>query len=272
MAAPAPLDIPARLRAAGCVFAEDEAAVLWASAQDAEHLESLLTRRLTGEPLEQVVGWAEFSGLRIRVGPGVFVPRRRTEWLVVQALAGLRETPGRPAVLDLCCGSGAVSAALAAASGSRPIEMVAVDCDPTAVACATHNAPTATVLVGDLYAPLPVAWRGRFDIITANAPYVPTDELVDLPSEARLHEPPTALDGGRDGLDVQRRIVAGALEWLAPSGRLLIETGRHQADRTAGLFRAAGLTATVSTDDEIAATVVIGSRPPAPAPARDHRP
>jgi release factor glutamine methyltransferase len=174
-------------------------------------------QRAAGLPLEQVLGWAEFCGLRITVAPGVFVPRRRTEFLVQQALALAR--PGA-LIVDLCCGAGAIGAALAA--GVERAEVHAADIDPAAVRCARQNLPAGRVYQGDLYEPLPAALRGRVQVLTANVPYVPTGEIGYLPPEARVHEPPAALDGGPDGLDVLRRVAAGAPGWLAPGGHLLI--------------------------------------------------
>ncbi len=226
------------------MYAEDEARLLIGAAADSAHLDAMVERRVAGFPLEHVVGWAEFCGLRMKVEPGVFVPRRRSEFLVAQAVdVGSRmRNGGRPlVVLDMCCGSGAVGAAIAAAramnAAKRPPEVHAVDIDPAAVACARQNlaACDGEVYEGDLYEPLPARLRARVDLLVVNAPYVPTGEIATLPAEARLHERPVALDGGGDGLDVQRRIVAGAHRWLAPGGALVIETGRHQVDRSAAI-------------------------------------
>ncbi|SDC09327.1 putative protein N(5)-glutamine methyltransferase [Actinokineospora iranica] len=246
--------IAARLRAAGCVFAEDEARLLVEAGAPAE-LDALVRRRVAGEPLEHLLGWAQFHGLRIAVDPGVFVPRRRTEFLVDQATA-LAGT----VVVDLCCGSGAVGAALLAA---RPgIDLHAVDIHPAAARCAARNIGAAGhVYAGDLYRPLPAALRGRVDVLVANAPYVPTDALGLLPPEARLHEPRVALDGGADGLDVARRVAREAAQWLAPGGHLLVETSAGQAPRTAACFAGSGLTPRVATEADLGATVVIGTRP-----------
>jgi len=161
-------------------------------------------------------------------------------------------------VVDLCCGSGAVGAVLAAAVGQ--IELHAVDIDPAAVRCARRNI-RGSAYVGDLYEPLPVALRGRVDVLVANAPYVPTGEIGLMPAEARVHEPRVALDGGTDGLDVQRRVAAEASRWLAPGGHLLVETSDRQAPRTVEAFAQHGLTAQVATSDELNATVVIGRKP-----------
>jgi release factor glutamine methyltransferase len=255
--APAP-DVTARLRAAGCVFAEDEARLLVETARTPAELADMVERRVAGLPLEHVLGWAEFAGLRIAVDPGVFVPRRRTELLAREAAALAR--PGA-VVVDLCCGSGAVGVAVA---GAVPgIELHAADVDPAAVRCARRNVAAVGGLVyeGDLDGPLPPTLRGRVDVLLANAPYVPTDAVGLMPPEARLHEPRVALDGGPDGLDIQRRVAAAAPRWLRPGGHLLIETSERQAPHTAAAITAAGLTARVVQDAELDATVVIGHRP-----------
>ncbi|MQA27125.1 MAG: putative protein N(5)-glutamine methyltransferase [Micromonosporaceae bacterium] len=253
-----------RLRSAGCVFAEDEARLLITAARTLADLTALVERRAAGLPLEHVLGWAEFCGLRIAVDPGVFVPRRRTEFLARHAAAFTR--PGA-VVLDLCCGSGAVGAAVADARG--PVALHAVDIDPAAARCARRNLAAAggQVHEGDLYEPLPAALRGRVDVLVANAPYVPTDAVGLLPPEARLHEPRAALDGGADGLDIQRRVAHAAAAWLRPGGRLLVETSRGQAARTVDIFARNGLVPRAATSDELNATVVIGARP-----AVDQRP
>ncbi len=249
-------DLAARLRNAGCVYAEEEAALLLDAADDLERLGALVAARVAGLPLEQVVGWAEFCGLRVLLDPGVFVPRRRTEFLVEQA-AGLA-SPGA-VVVDLCCGSGAVAAALRARVVGADVH--AADIDPAAVACARRNLPADRVFEGDLFTALPARLRGRIDLLAVNAPYVPSGELHLMPPEARDHERPIALDGGTDGLDVHRRVAGQARRWLAPGGHLLIETSRRQADIAAGLFAAAGLHPFVARSPDFEATVVIGARP-----------
>lgn len=248
-------DLVARLRAAGSVFAEDEAEVLVASARSASHLEEMVGRRVAGEPLEVVVGWADFHGCRVAVDPGVFVPRARTGILVDEGAKGL--LPGS-VVLDLCCGTGAVALALNAAVPG--IELWAADLDPSAVACARRNLEPlgGRVLQGDLFAALPDELRGRIDLVVVNAPYVPTDAIATMPPEARDHEPRLALDGGHDGIDVHRRVAAGARQWLAPAGRLLVETSRRQAPETAAAFVRHGLEPSVVTSDELDGTAVVG--------------
>jgi release factor glutamine methyltransferase len=249
-------ELATRLRQAGCVFAEEEAELLLDAATDADELAAMVARRSTGVPLEQVVGWAEFCGLRILLDPGVFVPRRRTEALVREAIA---LAPRRPVVVDLCCGSGAVGAALSAQLVAA--DLYAVDLDPAAVRCARRNLAPDKVLQGDLFEPLPTALRGRLDLLVVNAPYVPAGELHLMPAEARVHEPRIALDGGADGLDVHRRVAAQAARWLAPGGHLLTETSPRQSEAAAELFTEAGLHARVRPCAEMEVTVVVGTAP-----------
>ncbi|GLW11224.1 methylase [Microtetraspora sp. NBRC 13810] len=300
------LSLPAivtRLRAAGCVFAEDEAVLIVSTARTPADLAVMVDRRALGHPLEHVLGWADFCGLRIAVDPGVFVPRRRTEFLVTQAAAlphppttnppeTTPPTPDRPettppaadrpetvvraadrpettppssdrpetVVVDLCCGTGALGAALAAALG--PVELHAVDLDPAAVRCARRNLAAAGGRVhrGDLYEPLPASLRGRVDFLVASPPYVPTEAIRLLPTEARIHEPRVALDGGADGLDIVRRVIAEAAHWLSPGGHLLVETSEHQAPQAVETLTAHGLLPRTATSEDLNATVLIGTR------------
>ncbi|HWE91173.1 MAG TPA: putative protein N(5)-glutamine methyltransferase [Pseudonocardiaceae bacterium] len=249
--------VVARLRAAGCVFAEDEARLLVSAAPTPAELADMVRRRADGMPLEYVLGWAEFCGLRIAVDPGVFVPRRRTEFLVGEAAA---LAPVRAVVVDLCCGSGALGVALAAV-GDR-VELHAADIDPAAVRCARRNVTAAggRVYQGNLYQPLPASLCGRVDILLANVPYVPTDEIGLLPAEARVHEARVALDGGADGLDVLRRVAAEAPRWLASGGHLLVETSERQAETAVASMAGAGLAPRVVSSEDRYATVVIGTR------------
>jgi len=265
-------DLVARLRAAGCVFAEDEAALLEQTARTPAELAAMVLRRVAGEPLEHVLGWAEFCGLRIEVDPGVFRPRPRTEFLVEHAAELVRSATdavadgvdgaGRgTAVVDLCCGTGALGVALSTMLGGA--ELHAADLDPAAVTCARRNVLPlgGRVYLGDLFAPLPAVLHGRVDVLLANVPYVPTAELDLMPAEARLHEPVATLDGGPDGLDVLRRVSAEALRWLAPGGLLLTEASTGQAGTAAEVLRSAGLVPTVATSEEHDATVVVGTAP-----------
>jgi release factor glutamine methyltransferase len=276
-----------QLRAAGCVFAEDEAALLLdAAAGDGDVLCALRDRRLAGEPLEHVVGWAEFCGARMVVRPGVFVPRPRTEALVEHALELVRGAE-RLVVVDLCCGSGALGASVvdSLCGGSEPggsergrsssdpscaVELHAADVDPRACACARVNVEPrgGHVHEGDLDAPLPHELRGRVDLLLANVPYVATGDIETLPREAREHEPLATLDGGADGLDLARRVAGIAPGWLVPGGHVLVEVTAAQAPVLAAGMERAGLVARVHRDDELDATVVVGTREPEPREPR----
>ncbi|MFF8380097.1 putative protein N(5)-glutamine methyltransferase [Streptomyces sp. NPDC015661] len=252
------LGVVERLRAAGCVFAEEEAEMLLATASGPAELDLMVERRASGLPLEHVVGWAEFAGLRIEVDGGVFVPRRRTEFLVGHAVELAR--PGTVCV-DLCCGSGAAGAVLLAEA--EGVEVHASDIEPAAVRCARRNVEPrgGRVYEGDLFAPLPRELRGRVGVLVANVPYVPTGEIGLLPPEARDHEPHVTLDGGADGLDVMRRVAAEAPEWLAPGGHLLVETSERQAETALAVMSGAGLTPRLVTSEEWWATVVVATKP-----------
>ncbi len=228
------------------------------AARDPVDLAAMVDRRAHGDPLEYVIGWAEFCGLRIAVEPGVFVPRRRTELLVAEAATCVR--PGA-VVVDMCCGSGAIGAAIAHA---RPgIDLHSADIDPVAVACARRNLAgvRAQVYDGDLFKALPNTLRAGVDVLVANVPYVPTADIHLLPREARDHEPRATLDGGGDGLDVLRRLVSGGPDWLAPGGHLLVEISDRQARMALRVVSASGLKGRVVVDDELEATVVIGTKP-----------
>jgi len=258
----------AGLRAAGCVYAEDEADVILATASSPDDVAAMLARRAAGSPLEQVVGWAELAGVRVRLEPGVFVPRRRSELLVREAVAAAAAlAPRRPVVVDLCCGSGALGLAV---SAQVDCELHAADVDPVAVACARDNLVHvgATAHQGDLYDALPTSLLGHVDVLVVNAPYVPTDEIALLPVEAREHEARVALDGGADGVAVHRRVAAGASAWLDDGGVLLIETSDRQEPLTAQAVRSAGLDAWSVRDDDLAACVVVGHRRGDPDHAR----
>lgn len=249
------------------MFAEDEAALIVESARDAAGVADMVEQRAGGAPLEYVVGWASFCGLRIVVEPGVFIPRRRTEFLVAEALRVVREGA---VVVDLGCGSGALGAAVAAGSAGAsvdgaagspsPVSVYAADIEPVAVRCARHNLEPfgGTVYEGDLFAALPARLRGGVDVLLSNVPYVPTDEIRLLPPEARLYEPRVTLDGGPDGLATLRRVVAGAGEWLRLGGHLYVEMSDRQAVLARDVMVAAGMNAEIVTDDDLGANVVHG--------------
>ena len=220
-----------RLELAGCVAAGEEAGELLAAAPDAATLEAWVCRREQGEPLAWITGTLWFCGRPLAVDAGLYVPRYQTEDLATRAAAHL--PPGGRAA-DLCTGTGAVAAHLAASVPGAAV--VGVDVDPRAVACARRNLVPA--VVGDLADP-PLR-PGAFDLVTAVAPYVPTDALALLPADVQRYEPRRALDGGADGLDLVRRVVAAAAGLLRPGGRLLLELGGDQDAALAPALAEAG--------------------------------
>lgn len=249
-----PDDLVATLRAAGCVFAEDEAALLVDAAPPGPERDALVARRVAGEPLEHVLGCVEFDGATVLLGPGVFVPRQRSVLLVELAAALAPRI-----VVDLCCGSGALGLAIARRCPGAVVH--AADVDDEAARWAQLNlAPVGGhAYAGDLDAPLPSTLRGRVDVLVANVPYVPSDAVADLPPEAREHEPLRALDGGDDGLDVLRLVAARAPRWLRPGGALLSEVGDDQVEPALALLDDAGLAPAVHRDDERGALAVSGT-------------
>ena len=264
------------LAAAGCVSAAAEADWLLEEAPDDGTLRAMVARRVAGEPLQYVIGWAPFGRLRLRVGPGVFVPRPETEGLADRAAARLRSIPPpmegsgepqggapvRPIAVDVCTGSGAIACFLAAeAPGTR---VLATELDPGALAWARANAERHGVelLAGDLDAPLPAELAGHLDVLCANVPYVPSGAIATLPTDVRDHEPRVSLDGGPDGLDVFRRLAGRAGHWLAPGGVLYCEVGEDQAETAAALLTAAGLAEVAIHQDLVGRDrIVEGTRP-----------
>lgn len=249
-------ELTLRLRAAGCVFADDEAALFLDAARDEQGLERMVQRRLAGEAPEHIVGFAEFCGLRIGIVPGVFIPRQRSAALVDQAVALCQ---AGSVVVDMCCGTGALGRAVAERVSG--ITLHAADSDSLAVACAVRNlAGVGTASTGDLTDALPGTLRGGIDVMVANVPYVPSAALPRMPAEAREHEPAATHDGGADGLDVFRRLVGAVHEWLAPGGSILSEINEGQADAALAACSAAGLVGRTFIDDDRETTIVIGSR------------
>ncbi|MGW5517930.1 putative protein N(5)-glutamine methyltransferase [Nocardia africana] len=257
--------VVAALRRAGCVFAEEEAALLRQAASSPGELSALVARRADGIPLEHLVGWADFRGVRVALDPGVFVPRQRTAFLIDEALERTAARPGdRRTVVDMCCGSGALGLAATTAlrAGGVDVELVAADIDSAAVACARRNLEPlgAQVFQGDLFAALPGELIGRVDLLLANTPYVPTAMIAQMPPEARDHEPRTALDGGADGLDVLRRVADAAGRWLSMGGWVLVEIATGQIDTATAIVAAAGLRPAIAESSDYGATVVCGTR------------
>ncbi len=237
------------------MFAEDEADLLLGHSTSHAELDVLVARRVAGEPLEHLVGWVDVAGIRAAVGPGVFVPRQRSR-VLVRAAVDLVGGRGAPVVVEICCGAAAIAAAIQHAVPAA--EVWAADLDPQAVVVARRNLAPERVLVSDLFQGLPDELRGRIDVVVANAPYVPTDEISLMPVEAREHEPRFALDGGVDGVAVHRRIADQAPAWLSPTGSVVIETSRYQAAATSAALATAGLRTTVVRDDDVDGTCVVG--------------
>ncbi len=231
-----------RLAAAGCVAAAEEAAELLAAAPDAATLERWVRRREQGEPPAWITGTAYFCGHALHISPGIYVPRPQTEELARRAAALL---PVDGWALDVCTGAGAVAAHLLAEVPTAVV--VGIDIDPRAAGCARRNGVRA--VAGDLDAPLRDG--RRFDVVTAVAPYVPAATLRLLPPDVQRFEPRRALDGGADGLDVVRRVVAAAGRVLRPDGWMLLEVGGEQDRALAPALAANGFeTATTWSDDD----------------------
>jgi release factor glutamine methyltransferase len=237
--------LAARLSAAGFIAAEEEAdEILTRAAGDPTILESLVGRRLTGEPLAWITGNVWFCGVQIRVDPGVYVPRWQSEALARRAVERL---PANGVGIDLCTGSGAVARILAT---NRPgARVVASDVDERAVACAVANG--VEVYRGDLFAPLPSELAGRVAVAAGVAPYVPTPALPLLQRDTFAFESPLAYDGGQDGTDILRRVLRDSPRFLSRGGALLLELGGDQADALGDDLACLGyVDVSVLTDDE----------------------
>jgi release factor glutamine methyltransferase len=209
----------------------------------AERYARAVSRRARREPLQRILGWEEFRGVRMRLTDSVLVPRPETETLVEWALA-LLPAPGPRRLLAIDVGTGSGCIACALASERADLDVVAIDVSPAAAAVARENvraldlAGRVTVVAADLFAGLRDI---RADLIVSNPPYLPSALMPELPPEVRIHEPRLALDGGSDGLAVIRRIATAARPYLRPSGALVVETaGGDQTSAAATLLRAAG--------------------------------
>lgn len=223
---PGPEVITDRLRQAGCVFAAEEATILREYAGDPTELEEWCGRREAGEPLEQIVGRVGFGGLRLSVGPGVFVPRQRS-WLLAQKTIAAVLRRRDQVVLEAFCGVAPIASAVGHAAPWLDIHVA--DIDDRALAYAEANLPGRAVLHhGPGFTCLPEALRGRIDVIAAVAPYVPAGAYAFLPREALDHEPHRALFGGLDGLDHINGLIEGAPEWLSANGLVFLEMHRDQ--------------------------------------------
>jgi release factor glutamine methyltransferase len=232
------------------VAAADEAEELLAAAPDDDTLERWLTQREAGVPLAWLTGRVEFAGRNVRVDTGIYVPRRQTEELAHRATRALASAvecmelgSDRLRAADLCTGAGAVAAHLAAEVPEATV--VGADIDPAAAACARCNGVVA--VVGDVGGALR---SGVFDVVTAVAPYVPSGALPLLPADVQRYEPGRALDGGEDGLDTVRAVVADAARLLRPGGWLLLEVGGEQDETVGPLLAESGFTCVETWADD----------------------
>lgn len=218
--------IVARLRAAGCVFAEREAAFVRRHLIDPGDVERAVTARASGVPLEQAVGAAEFGGVTVAVAEGVFVPRRRAE-AIPEVAAVLR--PDAQVVVDLGCGSGAIAAVMTRRLPRAHVH--AVDLDPASVVVARANGHRFGFAVhhGSWWEALPPALRGRVDLAVGYLPHVPSARIDGIHGDFRAHEPRSSVDGGSDGLDHLRAVAASMAEWLAPGGAFVTLLSAEQA-------------------------------------------
>jgi release factor glutamine methyltransferase len=211
------------------------------ASEEAALVEAVIARRLAGEPVDRILGEREFWGLPFRLSPETLSPRPDTETLVEAALAALAGRGTAPRILDLGTGSGAILVALL--HDCHGAFGIGVDRSEGAARQARANAVTngvgsrAAVLVGDWDAGL----DGRFDLVVSNPPYIATCDLAGLDAEVREHDPRLALDGGADGLDAYRRVVAAAARLLVPGGVAVIELGIGQEEAVAALAGSAGL-------------------------------
>jgi release factor glutamine methyltransferase len=236
--------IAEQLSQAGFVTPQEEAAeLIKAAAGDDERLRDWVARRLDGEPLPWLTGYVLFNGHRIRVDRGVYVPRPQTELLVQRAIDRL---PEAGLAADLATGCGAVAVALQRA---RPqARVLATDIDERACRCATENG--IEVFQGYLATPLPRSLDGRFDVVAAVVPYVPTEELGFLPRDVQRYEPRLALDGGPGGTRLLEETVWSASTLLRPGGSLLLELGGTQDRALRPTFDAAGFRVADRIEDE----------------------
>lgn len=222
------------LAEAGCIAAREEAdELIGAAAGDPDVLDDLVSRRTNGEPIAWLTGWVVFCGVRLFVEPGVYVPRSQTEPLARRAATLL---PSAGVAVDLCTGTGAIAAVLAAAVPTT--QVLATELDASAVRCARRNG--VEVVEGFLDDPLPRELQHRVDVLTAVVPYVPTDSLSLLPRDVQAFEPRLALDGGVDGTDLLAEVVRRSTRWLRPGGWLLLELGGDQAEPIGRLLRDLG--------------------------------
>ena len=217
------------------------------SREDLDRVNALSRRLVAGEPLQLVVGSAQFMSYLFEVEKGVLIPRPETEVLVERTVMQL-ESAGMnraPRICDLGTGAGVIAVSLLKLlPGAR---VVATDTNAQAATLARRNARNLgvedrlDVLEGDLFEPLDGTGHGPFDAVISNPPYVCTAEIAGLDPVVREYDPHSALDGGADGIDVVRRIIVKTPEWLDAGGMLGLEVGCVQAQQAAQYMRDAGL-------------------------------
>ena len=241
------------------------------STDEARRYLALLRRRAAGEPLQHLLGFEEFYGLRVAVSPAVLIPRPETEGLVQWAIEILGAKAKADAlVADVGTGSGAIACALAARVPG--LRVLALDCSPAALAVAADNVRAhglgrrVQLAMGDLLAPL-FERHVRVDLVVANLPYLPSAVIGSLPDEVAAWEPRLALDGGPDGMALLRRLVGGAAGVLDAGGSLLMEVGEEQAGPVASLMAAEGFGGIRSRRDLNGIERYVGGQWPAPSAA-----
>lgn len=205
------------------------------SAEQMAEYESVLNKRAEHVPLQYITGEQEFMGITFRVNEAVLIPRQDTETLVEEALKIVR--PGMK-VLDMCTGSGCILISIL--KNVVEVEGFGYDISKQAINVAKENAKlnniTATFERSDLFENV----TEEFDVIVSNPPYIPTDVIGGLMPEVAVYEPIQALDGKEDGLYFYRKIIATAVEYLNPDGKLLFEIGHDQGEAVSGLMKDAG--------------------------------
>jgi release factor glutamine methyltransferase len=226
---------------------------------------AMIARRAGGEPFPFLIGTIEFYGLALEVRPGPFVPRPSSELTVERAVRRLRRRR-QPVAVDVCTGAGPI--ALAIADELPHADVWGADIDDDGLNQGRRNARTlgirnVTFRKGDMYKALPSRLRGRVDVITGHIPYIPVDEIDDLPTEVRGYEPVFTLsDQSSDGLELIRRAAFEAPEWLKPGGWLLLELSHDLPAKVQRICRKAGLeTMGVASDEDDLSVVVEARRP-----------
>lgn len=235
------------------------------TATQVKQFEKLIKRRTTGEPIAFIIGWVDFLDFRMDVKDGAFVPRLTSEHLAKQAIRRLRNRKN-PVHIDLATGIGPV--AIGVARAVKKSKVYGVDISGKAVKQAQANAkklkaPNAQFFKGDMFSPLPTGLKGKVDTITIHPPYVPKDEVDDLPLEIKKFEPThTLTDQSVDGLGLTRRVIDEGREWLGKNGWVMIEIVASEWKRIRPMFKEAGYTDMRSTHGEHKLTRVICGRLP----------